>query len=102
MVRRLSARFVGVEMSENEARCGNRPWFTCEIVRYRCAGVVEAILHHRYETRPVVASSSGDAKTYLMAFVICRVYNTELWGQLHLPVGLNKEHITQYPTVLYT
>jgi len=27
---------------------------------------------------------------------------TELWGELQLPAGLNKQHITQYPLVVYT
>jgi len=27
---------------------------------------------------------------------------TELWGQMFLPAGLNKEHITQYPVVIHT
>jgi len=27
---------------------------------------------------------------------------TELWGQVYLPAGLNKDHITKYPVLHYT
>jgi len=32
--------------------------------------------------------------------MLCRV--TELWGQIQLPAGLNRQHVTKYPLVLYT